>query len=78
MRTQAAESGDGVIFAKEKLRFPDEFVRHKVLDLLGDLYLLGMPVQGHLIAIKTGHALNVRFAERLRESVEVRKEEAQA
>ena len=34
------------------LRYPDEFVRHKVLDLLGDLYLLGRPLQGHVVAIR--------------------------
>jgi UDP-3-O-[3-hydroxymyristoyl] N-acetylglucosamine deacetylase len=46
------------------LRFPDEFVRHKVLDLLGDLALLGRPVQGHFRARRAGHALHhqaVRF-----------------
>jgi UDP-3-O-[3-hydroxymyristoyl] N-acetylglucosamine deacetylase len=41
------------------LRFPDEFVRHKVLDLIGDLALLGRPVIGHVIARNAGHALNV-------------------
>jgi UDP-3-O-[3-hydroxymyristoyl] N-acetylglucosamine deacetylase len=40
------------------LRFPDEFVRHKVLDLIGDLALLGRPVIGHVIARNGGHALN--------------------
>ena len=41
------------------LRFPDEFARHKVLDLIGDLYLLGRPVSGHIIASKTGHSDNL-------------------
>jgi UDP-3-O-[3-hydroxymyristoyl] N-acetylglucosamine deacetylase len=40
------------------LRFPDEFVRHKILDAMGDLFLAGMPVIGHLHANKSGHALN--------------------
>lgn len=40
------------------LRYPDEFVRHKALDVIGDLYLLGMPVIGKLTGYKTGHALN--------------------
>ncbi len=40
------------------LRFTDEFVRHKILDVIGDLALLGMPVVGRLIAVKSGHALN--------------------
>jgi UDP-3-O-[3-hydroxymyristoyl] N-acetylglucosamine deacetylase len=41
------------------LRFADEFARHKVLDLIGDLYLLGRPVVGHLTAVKTGHSDNL-------------------
>jgi UDP-3-O-[3-hydroxymyristoyl] N-acetylglucosamine deacetylase len=40
------------------LRFPDEFARHKVLDLIGDLYLLGRPILGHVIASKSGHSDN--------------------
>jgi UDP-3-O-[3-hydroxymyristoyl] N-acetylglucosamine deacetylase len=46
------------ILNPEGLRFPDEFARHKVLDAVGDLALLGMPVVGHLTAVKSGHALN--------------------
>ena len=46
------------ILNPEGLRFPDEFVRHKILDALGDLSLLGMPIIGHLNAVKSGHALN--------------------
>ena len=42
---------------EEGLRFPDEFVRHKLLDCVGDLSLLGMPVIGHLVAYKPGHQL---------------------
>ncbi len=42
----------------EGLRFPDEFARHKVLDAIGDLALLGMPVLGALTAVKSGHAMN--------------------
>ncbi|MDN5335503.1 MAG: UDP-3-O-[3-hydroxymyristoyl] N-acetylglucosamine deacetylase [Synergistales bacterium] len=48
------------------LRFPDEAPRHKILDLLGDLALLGRPVLGHLFSYKGGHALNIRLVERLR------------
>ncbi len=43
------------------LRFPDEFVRHKLLDALGDMSLLGFPVVGHLSVFKSGHALNRRL-----------------
>jgi len=46
------------ILNPEGLRFPDEFARHKVLDAIGDLALLGMPVLGALTAVKSGHALN--------------------
>jgi UDP-3-O-acyl-N-acetylglucosamine deacetylase len=42
-----------------KLRFADEFARHKVLDLIGDLYLLGRPIVGHVTAVKTGHSDNL-------------------
>ena len=48
------------------LRFPDEPVRHKVLDLIGDLYLAGKPLKGHVVAIKSGHALNMELVKRLR------------
>ncbi len=43
------------------LRFPDEPVRHKVLDLVGDLYMLGRPVAGRFVAEKSGHAVNARM-----------------
>ncbi len=55
----------GVI--ENSLRFQDEFVRHKILDLLGDLYLLGAPLEGHIIAVKSGHGVNVRLVRKLRE-----------
>ena len=46
----------------EGLRFADEFIRHKVLDAIGDLYLLGRPLLGAFTAHKSGHALNNRLA----------------
>jgi len=46
------------ILNPEGLRYPDEFVRHKILDAVGDLALLGMPIIGHFSAVKSGHALN--------------------
>jgi UDP-3-O-[3-hydroxymyristoyl] N-acetylglucosamine deacetylase/3-hydroxyacyl-[acyl-carrier-protein] dehydratase len=55
---------DGILNA-EPLRFEDEFVRHKILDFLGDLYLLGRPAHGHFLSVKSGHATNVRFVQRL-------------
>lgn len=47
------------------LRFPDEFVRHKLLDSLGDFSLLGMPIQGHITTHKSGHAMNHAFIKEL-------------
>ncbi len=49
---------DEKIINKEGLRMPDEFVRHKILDAIGDLFLLGMPIIGHFVAYKSGHRLN--------------------
>lgn len=56
------------------LRFPDEPVRHKILDLIGDLYILGMPITGHVIAIKSGHTLNMELVKKLK-SLSKEKEE---
>ena len=47
----------------EGLRYPDEFVRHKILDIVGDLYVLGRPLQAHIIAIKAGHYVNSKLTE---------------
>jgi UDP-3-O-[3-hydroxymyristoyl] N-acetylglucosamine deacetylase len=47
------------------LRFPDEFVRHKLLDLLGDISLAGHPIIGHLYAEKAGHAIHTALAEQI-------------
>ncbi len=52
---------NGSIAGGQELRFSDECVRHKILDLIGDLALLGMPVQGHFKAKLSGHATNVAF-----------------
>jgi UDP-3-O-[3-hydroxymyristoyl] N-acetylglucosamine deacetylase len=49
---------DEKVINKEGLRFPDEFVKHKILDAIGDLFLLGMPIIGHFVAYKSGHKLN--------------------
>lgn len=54
---------DGVI--DNKLRFEDEFVRHKVLDFIGDLYLLGMPIRGNVFAVKSGHTLNIQLLKKI-------------
>jgi UDP-3-O-[3-hydroxymyristoyl] N-acetylglucosamine deacetylase len=49
---------DRRVINKEGLRFSDEFVKHKILDAIGDLFLLGMPIIGHFVAHKSGHRLN--------------------
>ena len=57
-----------VVFDKDKIlsepRFEDELIRHKILDVIGDLYLLG-PIKGHVIAVKTGHAFNSQIAKQI-------------
>jgi UDP-3-O-[3-hydroxymyristoyl] N-acetylglucosamine deacetylase len=50
------------------LRFPDEFVRHKILDMLGDLYLLGYPIKGKITANMTGHSENAQLVSMLRKT----------
>ncbi|MBO5255368.1 MAG: bifunctional UDP-3-O-[3-hydroxymyristoyl] N-acetylglucosamine deacetylase/3-hydroxyacyl-ACP dehydratase [Opitutales bacterium] len=49
------------ILSKEPLRFKDEFVRHKILDIIGDIALLGVKLKAHIIAARTGHSLNARL-----------------
>ena len=56
---------DDTILSKGGLFFQDEMVRHKILDMVGDLSLLGLDVQAHIIAIRSGHASNVAFARKL-------------
>jgi UDP-3-O-[3-hydroxymyristoyl] N-acetylglucosamine deacetylase/3-hydroxyacyl-[acyl-carrier-protein] dehydratase len=53
--------GDAVL-SKEPLRFGDEFVRHKILDIIGDLALVGRRIRGHVVAVKPGHATNADLA----------------
>jgi UDP-3-O-[3-hydroxymyristoyl] N-acetylglucosamine deacetylase len=53
-----------------ELRFPDEFVRHKILDLIGDLYLLGFPIRGRITANMTSHGYNQALVERLFQAIE--------
>jgi UDP-3-O-[3-hydroxymyristoyl] N-acetylglucosamine deacetylase / 3-hydroxyacyl-[acyl-carrier-protein] dehydratase len=50
------------VLSKEPLRFEDEFVRHKILDIIGDLALVGHRIRGHLVAVKPGHASNAELA----------------
>ena len=56
---------DGVL-NPSGLRYEDEFVRHKMLDIIGDLKVLNRPIKAHIIAIKAGHALDIEFAHLLK------------
>jgi UDP-3-O-[3-hydroxymyristoyl] N-acetylglucosamine deacetylase/3-hydroxyacyl-[acyl-carrier-protein] dehydratase len=53
------------VLSKEAMRFPDEFVRHKILDLVGDLALLGRRIKGHVIAVRPGHPPNAELTRAL-------------
>lgn len=56
---------DEAVFSKEGLKFPNEMVRHKMLDVIGDLALVGFSFKAHIISICSGHATNVLFAKKL-------------
>lgn len=56
---------DDAVLTTEPLRYPEEFVRHKMLDIVGDLSLLGRPVHGHLVAVKPSHAANCELVRRI-------------
>ncbi len=60
----------GTILSKEPLRFKDEFVRHKILDIIGDIVLLGMPLKAHLVATCPGHQLNAELTRALFERMQ--------
>lgn len=57
--------GEQGVLNSSGLRFSDEFVRHKVLDSVGDFSLLGFPIYGHIIANKSGHSTNAKFLKKL-------------
>jgi UDP-3-O-[3-hydroxymyristoyl] N-acetylglucosamine deacetylase/3-hydroxyacyl-[acyl-carrier-protein] dehydratase len=62
---------DDAILTTEPLRYPDEFVRHKILDIIGDLALIGRPIAGHIVAVKPGHTANCELARQI--SLQMRK-----
>ncbi len=66
----AAILHNGAIICKEELRFQNEIVRHKMLDLIGDLYLCGRRVRGDVIAIKPGHFFNVKLAAMMQQDIQ--------
>jgi UDP-3-O-[3-hydroxymyristoyl] N-acetylglucosamine deacetylase/3-hydroxyacyl-[acyl-carrier-protein] dehydratase len=57
------------LLENQSLRFSNEAARHKLLDLLGDISLLGMPIKGKIFARKPGHKINVKFAEKLKQAL---------
>jgi len=66
--TQNAVVLDDAGVVENTLRSPDEFVRHKILDIIGDLSLVGLPVIGHVVAHKSGHSLNSVMVSKLLQS----------
>jgi UDP-3-O-[3-hydroxymyristoyl] N-acetylglucosamine deacetylase len=56
---------DEKVINRDGLRCPNEFVKHKILDAIGDLFLIGMPIIGHFVAYKSGHKLNVQLVKEL-------------
>ena len=60
--------GDKIV-SKEPLRFKDEFVRHKILDIVGDITLVGMPIKAHIVGVRPGHALNAELSKVLRKKL---------
>ncbi len=61
---------------ENEVRFADEFVRHKVLDIVGDLYLLGLPLKGHVFAVKSGHRLNLQLLKKIQQQRKLAKVKA--
>ena len=57
-----------------ELRFPNEPARHKLLDIIGDLALIGTPVKAHIIANRPGHSSNVSFAKKIKQHIKVNKQ----
>lgn len=58
------------ILSKEPLRYQDEFVRHKILDIIGDIALLGVKLKAHIVAVRPGHALNAKLTEKIYKQME--------
>ena len=54
---------DGAIISKDGLRYPNELVRHKIMDMVGDIYLVGKRVRAHISSVKSGHPTHVKLAQ---------------
>ncbi len=61
--------GDDSVLNPGDLRFEDEIVRHKIVDVLGDLTLLGAPIKAHIVGVRSGHAFNVKFVRKILECI---------
>jgi UDP-3-O-[3-hydroxymyristoyl] N-acetylglucosamine deacetylase/3-hydroxyacyl-[acyl-carrier-protein] dehydratase len=70
------EPGDNGFINSTVLRYPNELCRHKMVDMLGDFYLLGKPLLCHIQAARTGHAANIEMARKIRDYIRKRKETA--
>jgi UDP-3-O-[3-hydroxymyristoyl] N-acetylglucosamine deacetylase len=57
--------GDNGVLNKGELRFENEFVRHKILDIMGDFSLLRLSIYGHIVANKPGHSLNIKLLKKI-------------
>jgi UDP-3-O-[3-hydroxymyristoyl] N-acetylglucosamine deacetylase/3-hydroxyacyl-[acyl-carrier-protein] dehydratase len=60
-------------FVNDDLRFEDEIIRHKILDVIGDFALLGAPLQAHVVAVRSGHQFNVEFVRKIERTLGIKK-----
>ncbi|HEX7652906.1 MAG TPA: bifunctional UDP-3-O-[3-hydroxymyristoyl] N-acetylglucosamine deacetylase/3-hydroxyacyl-ACP dehydratase, partial [Verrucomicrobiae bacterium] len=60
---------DDAVLTTEPLRYPEEFVRHKMIDIVGDLTLLGKPLKAHVVAVRPSHAANCELAKKIQEQL---------
>lgn len=70
LNTEVVIKNNGILNS-EALRFKNEPVRHKVLDLVGDMALLGKPIAGHIIATKSGHSVNIELIKKIRQKIKI-------
>jgi len=71
-KTTPLKEGKNGFLNNAKLLYPNELCRHKAVDLIGDLYLLGKPICGHVLGARTGHAANIELAKKIRAYIKKR------
>jgi UDP-3-O-[3-hydroxymyristoyl] N-acetylglucosamine deacetylase/3-hydroxyacyl-[acyl-carrier-protein] dehydratase len=71
------DKGNNGFVNDTKLRFPNELARHKMVDMLGDFYLLGKPLLCHIQAARTGHAANIEMAKKIRDHLRKKKKKSE-